>query len=88
VISSEIVLAGFKFNFRGADTDHQIDEIEIGIVRLGQIPPGVNAVIFQLECRYQDRNADDDWDGRVDVVVVADVELQLPPIGPGRLPTG
>ena len=72
VISSEFLLGGFKFNFQSQD--HHIDEVEINFVRLGTIPPDPNAVHFQLECRYQDKNADDKWDGRVDLVVVADVE--------------
>src|SRR5262245_8645984 len=71
VISSEFLLGGFKFNF--LSKDHHIDEVEINFVRLGVNPPDPNAVHFLLECRYQDKNADDKWDGHVDVVVVADI---------------
>jgi hypothetical protein len=72
VIDSEFVLAGFRFNFRSKD--HHIDEVEIDFVRVGQIPPDNRAVHFLLECRYEDKNGDDSWDGHVDLVVVANVE--------------
>jgi hypothetical protein len=72
VVNSEFVLAGFRFNF--LSKDHHIDEVEINFVRLGTTQPDDTAVHFLTECRYQDKNADDKWDGRVDVVVVAEVE--------------
>ena len=72
VLTSEFLVGGFKFNF--ASQDHHMDEIEINFVRLGSSPPDPNAVQFLLECRYQDKNGDDRWNGHVELVVVADVE--------------
>ena len=72
VRSSEIVLAGFRFNY--LNKDHHIDEIEIEFLRLGQNPPNPNAVLFLVECKYQDKNGDDSWDGYVDVVVIAEID--------------
>ena len=51
-----------------------IDEIEIEFLRLGQNPPNPNAVLFLVECKYQDKNGDDSWDGYVDVVVIAEID--------------
>lgn len=81
VISSEFLVGGFKFNYQ--NDDHHIDQVEINFVRLGSNPPDPNAVLFLLECRYQDKNGDDRWDGHVDVVIVADVETLV--IDPGIL---
>lgn len=76
VISSEYLLGGFRFNFQ--NKDHHIDEVEINIVRVGVSvshgEPDPRMVHFLLDVKYQDRNADDPWNGYVDVVVAAEVE--------------
>ncbi len=77
VISSELVLAGFNFDFSQGSPRNprgELDQIEINFERVGVHPPDVNAVYFLLECRYQDSSATDIWKGHVELVVVADVE--------------
>ena len=54
--------------------DHNIDEVEINSMRVESTNPDGNEVLFLLECRYQDKYADDKWAGSVDLVVVAEVE--------------
>lgn len=74
VLSSEIMLGGFKFDFEGRGVDHKINEIEINPVKIGSSPPRPNDVLFQLECQYADKNFDDRWSGYVYLIVLADVE--------------
>ncbi len=79
VVSSVLVLSGFKLNFR--KKDHHIDEIEIEPVNVSVIPPRDTEVNFEVNCRYEDKDANDSWDGYVDITVIAEVEGNLVPFG-------
>jgi len=79
VVSSVLVLAGFKLNYRSKD--HHIDEIEIEPVAVSAIPPRDTEVNFEVNCRYEDQDANDSWDGYVDIAVIAEVEGNLLPFG-------
>ena len=74
VLSSEIILGGFKFDFKS--DDHHINEIEINPVKIGRTPPDPegNKIFFNLECQYADKNFDDKWSGYIDLIAIADVE--------------
>ena len=79
VISSQLVIGGFFLNYRKGD--HHIDEVEIEFIPVGVTPPNDRAVHILMKCRYHDTDANDTWDGYVDVVVFAEVQGNLLPFG-------
>jgi hypothetical protein len=59
---------GFRLDY--ADADHHINVIEVNAEVIGT--PGA-AVSLRVLCQYADKNFDDAYSGRVDLLVVADV---------------
>ena len=66
---AEVAISGFRLDYRNAD--HHIDTVEIDVDLLSRAG---NDVSFRVRADYADQNNDDLYRGRVEVLVIADVE--------------
>ena len=73
VRSYETAIKGFLFDY--SDSDHHINVIEVttGRPRDPDPDPPLGRARVEVVCQYADRNSDDAYTGRVDVLVVAHV---------------
>ena len=68
VRSAGTAINGLRLDF--ANADHHINVVEVNSEVTGT--PGT-AVSLRVICQYADKNFDDPYSGRVDVLVIADV---------------
>jgi hypothetical protein len=68
VRSAGTAINGFRLDY--ADADHHINVVEVNSEVLET--PGT-AVSLRVICQYADKNFDDAYSGRVEVLVIADV---------------
>jgi len=68
VRSAATAINGFRLDF--ANADHHINVVEVNSEVIGT--PGT-AVSLRAICQYADKNFDDAYSGRVELLVIADV---------------
>ena len=66
---AEIALRGFVLDF--VSSDHHINVVEVTAEFAGTEGEIVH---FRVNCQYADRNFDDEYSGRIDVLVIADLQ--------------
>ncbi len=66
---ANIALRGFLLDF--SSSDHHMNVIEVDVNFAGTEG---EIVRFRVNCQYADKNADDEYFGHVDVLVVADLQ--------------
>ncbi len=65
---AEVALNGFKLDYVNSDHHINIVEADTDIVSISG-----NTVNFRVECNYADQNFDDEYQGYVTALVIADV---------------
>jgi len=65
---ANVALNGFRLTY--TDDDHHVTTVEADV---DFVSLSGNRVNFNVECDYRDKNADDQYNGYVSVLVVADV---------------
>jgi hypothetical protein len=70
VVRAQVALNGFKLDY--IDDDHHINivEVDVDIVSVNN-----RSVEFQVEVQYADKNFDDEYQGYIDVLIIADTNL-------------
>ncbi len=66
---ADIALRGFVLDF--VNSDHHINVVEVTTEFAGTEG---ELVRFRVKCQYADKNFDDEYSGRVDVLVIADLQ--------------
>jgi hypothetical protein len=69
IVRANVALNGFLLEFSHADHHISVIEVDTDIV-------GVDGhrATFRVECQYADKNFDDEYFGRVEVLVIADTQ--------------
>ena len=67
--SAQVALKGFNLSFRNGD--NPIKNMQINLL---DVSHGVHDVEYKVVCQYQDKTNNDDYNGRVEVLIIADVE--------------
>jgi hypothetical protein len=69
IVRAHVAINGFQLQF--ANGDHHIGRIEVDtdIVNVAG-----HRATFRVECQYADKNFDDQYLGRVEVLVIADTQ--------------
>jgi hypothetical protein len=67
--TAQVALKGFNLSFRAGD--NPIKNMQIN---LQDVSHAGNDVEYTVVCQYQDKTNNDDYNGRVEVLIIADVE--------------